>query len=371
MQLEQQQNNNKINNKKLDSVKIKVARLSELNKLVVSFQDEILKLNEQSNNMNINISSLNIELNEQKKYIDKLKLSVDFFDKNEIEKKLIDLENELNEMNKKYDICNKFNQEYNTKVEVLQAKKSQYIKQLENGIKYDIDKLTVINLNLEKDKMINLDNLGLMKSRIDQNTRTVKNILVKSNMLLESEKKYMTISSLSNTVNGNISKKEKIMLETYIQMKFFDKIIARANTRFMIMTSGQYELKRKISSDNNRRQSGLELDVIDHYNGTERSVKTLSGGESFKASLALALGLSDEIQYSSGGIKIDTMFVDEGFGSLDENSLKQAVDTLSDLTLGNRLIGIISHVDQLKEKIDKQIIIKKSNSNGSYIKIIN
>ena len=131
------------------------------------------------------------------------------------------------------------------------------------------------------------------------------------------------------------------------------------------MTGGQYELKRSDKAENKKSQSGLELDVKDHYNGTERSVKSLSGGESFMASLALALGLSEEIQASAGGIKLDTMFVDEGFGSLDPESLNQAYRTLADLTEGNRLVGIISHVADLKEKIDRQIIVTKEKSGGS------
>ncbi|MDE7400821.1 MAG: SMC family ATPase, partial [Clostridia bacterium] len=120
----------------------------------------------------------------------------------------------------------------------------------------------------------------------------------------------------------------------------------------------------------NRSQAGLELDVIDHYNGTSRSVKTLSGGESFKASLSLALGLSEEIQSSAGGIKLDTMFVDEGFGSLDGESLAQAIRALDGLSEGNRLVGIISHVAELKEKIEKQIIVKKDRVGGSYVEIV-
>ena len=184
------------------------------------------------------------------------------------------------------------------------------------------------------------------------------------------EKKYSWVRALSNTANGNISGKEKIMLETYIQMTFFDRIIARANTRFMVMSGGQYELKRRREAENNKSQSGLDLDVIDHYNGTERSVKTLSGGESFKASLSLALGLSDEIQSSAGGVKLDTMFVDEGFGSLDEESLDQAMRALSTLADGNRLVGIISHVAELKNRIDKQIVVTKEPSGGSKAAIV-
>ena len=135
------------------------------------------------------------------------------------------------------------------------------------------------------------------------------------------------------------------------------------------MSDGQYELKRSVSAENYKSQSGLDLSVIDHYNGSERSVKTLSGGESFQASLSLALGLSDEMQESAGGIRLDTMFVDEGFGSLDEEALSQALRALNSLAEGNRLVGIISHVAELKEKIDKQIVVTKNPAGGSSVRI--
>ena len=211
----------------------------------------------------------------------------------------------------------------------------------------------------------------VINARKAANESAEKEIKAKSAEVITVEAKWSWVKALSNTANGNISGKEKVMLETYIQMTYFDRIIARANTRFIVMSGGQYELKRRKEAENNRSQSGLELDVIDHYNGTERSVKTLSGGESFKASLSLALGLSDEIQSSAGGIKLDTMFVDEGFGSLDDESLNQAMRALQNLTEGNRLVGIISHVTELKERIDKQIVVTKEKSGGSKAMIIN
>lgn len=175
--------------------------------------------------------------------------------------------------------------------------------------------------------------------------------------------------NLSDTVNGNLSGREKMSLEAYVQATYFDRIIHRANVHLMRMTDGQYELKRSREALNKQAKSGLELDVTDHYTGADRSVRTLSGGESFKASLALALGLSDEIMSGAGGIKLDTMFVDEGFGSLDEQSLDSAMDTLISLGNESRLVGIISHVEALRRRIDKKIIVTKDKFCGSYARI--
>ena len=210
----------------------------------------------------------------------------------------------------------------------------------------------------------------VLHARTTANRQALFHMEQRSAELQKLEEKWAFVQSLSNTANGNLAGKEKIMLETYIQMTYFDRIIRRANLRFLVMSGGQYELKRRREASGSRCQSGLELDVIDHYNGTERSVRTLSGGESFQASLSLALGLSDEVQSSAGGIRLDTMFVDEGFGSLDEESLQQAVRALSSLTEGNRLVGIISHVGELKEKIDRQILVKKDREGGSRVEIL-
>ena len=197
------------------------------------------------------------------------------------------------------------------------------------------------------------------------------------------------MKALNDTANGRHNEKGKVMLETYVQMAYFERILDYANIRLETMTGGQYTLIRKKDAENNRSQSGLDLEVIDHYNGSIRHVKTLSGGESFKASLCLALGLADEIQATAGGVRLDTMFVDEGFGSLDEESLAQALQVLSSLSgeaIGwqsdscegndensgaNRLVGIISHVDELKLKIPKQIQVTKTRTGFSKARIVN
>ena len=176
------------------------------------------------------------------------------------------------------------------------------------------------------------------------------------------EEEYKWVRALADTAGGTLGGKRKIELETYVQMAYFDRILRKANLRFLTMSGAQYELKRQEDGANKKEKAGLDLNVIDHYNGTERSVRTLSGGESFQASLSLALGLSDEIQSYAGGIQLDAMFVDEGFGSLDEESLNQAVKALEGLAGGNCMVGIISHVPELKERIEKKIVVTKNRS---------
>ncbi|MGI6109318.1 MAG: SbcC/MukB-like Walker B domain-containing protein, partial [Eubacteriaceae bacterium] len=252
----------------------------------------------------------------------------------------------------------------------LNGKKTSLEEQLKKLPAVDIESQTARRQKLTGRKQVIEDQRIKTAGRITSNSHILDEVAESSSELSLKEHKWTMIQSLSDTANGSLSGKEKIMLETWIQMTCFDRIIRRANTRLMVMSGGQYELKRRVESSNRQSQSGLELDVIDHYNGTERSVKTLSGGETFKASLALALGLSDEIQSSAGGIRLDTMFVDEGFGSLDEESLQQAIRALAGLSEANRLVGIISHVGELKEKIDRQIVVTKEQTSGSKAEII-
>ena len=202
-------------------------------------------------------------------------------------------------------------------------------------------------------------------SRLNTNRGIRENVSEKLAEAAKIEKEWMWVKNLSDTANGKLQGKERIMLETYVQMMYFDRILAHANIRLLSMTDNQYEFIRRKESTDGRKQSGLELDVIDHYNDTVRNANSLSGGEGFMASLSLALGLSDEIQTSAGGVRLDTLFVDEGFGSLDENTLGEVMKTLFALTEGDRLVGIISHVAELKGKIDDQIIVTKDRSGGS------
>ncbi|HIZ20894.1 MAG TPA: SMC family ATPase [Firmicutes bacterium] len=206
-----------------------------------------------------------------------------------------------------------------------------------------------------------------LRSRLDGNRRIEKELSEKLAETEELEKGLLCLRSLSDAANGTIKGKKKLQLETAVQAVYFDRILRQANRRLGKMTHGRFELVRNDFQES-LTDRGLDLGVFDHYTGKARHVKTLSGGESFKASLALALGLSDVIQQQAGGVTVDTMFVDEGFGSLDAESLDAAIATLLSLVGTDRLVGIISHVQELKERIDKKIVVSRS-PRGSSVRI--
>ena len=181
------------------------------------------------------------------------------------------------------------------------------------------------------------------------------------------QKKYEMLSNLSRTANGNLSGSVKLDFETYIQRHYFKQIINAANKRLVQMTAGEFILQcRELKNLGSQGQAGLDLDVYHMVSDTVRDVKTLSGGESFMASLSMALGLADIVQNSVGGIRLETMFVDEGFGSLDDASREQAIRVLNELAGDSRLVGIISHVNELKEQIDTKLVVTRTEK-GSVV----
>lgn len=179
--------------------------------------------------------------------------------------------------------------------------------------------------------------------------------------------KFLLVKTLSETANGKLKGKDKIDFEKYVQSFYFQIVVAEANKRLKKMSGGQYELRCKETASDKVSKSGLELEIMDYYIGALRPVGTLSGGETFKAALSLALGMSDVMQRTAGGIEVDAMFVDEGFGSLDTSSLEQAIDVLMQLADSERMVGIISHVTELKERIERKIEIEKTVE-GSVLK---
>ena len=202
---------------------------------------------------------------------------------------------------------------------------------------------------------------------LKQAKKIAKSLREREKKYRELQQEYGIVKDLDNMACGNNGK--RLVFEQYVLAGYFEEILRAANIRLAKMTGGRYELSRLEGISDGRTKDNLELRVLDYYTGKYRSVKTLSGGESFKASLALALGMSDVVQGYSGGIRVDTLFIDEGFGALDGESLEQACQTLMSLVEKDRLIGIISHVPELSEKIEKQIIVSKTNV-GSDVRIV-
>ncbi|MDO4443690.1 MAG: SMC family ATPase [Slackia sp.] len=207
-----------------------------------------------------------------------------------------------------------------------------------------------------------------LNTRLTNNASTLRSVDALVATTGDIDTRYGELAVLSDTANGRLLGKDKVSFETYVQSIYFDRVIAAANRRLRAMTNGRYELSRQRTALTKTGQSGLDLDVFDAYTGKTRDASSLSGGESFKASLALALGLSDIVQSHAGGIRLDTMFIDEGFGSLDRESLQLAVKTLTELSGNDKLVGIISHVEELKEGIDRKIVVTRGR-NGSSLRI--
>ena len=243
----------------------------------------------------------------------------------------------------------------------------QLREQLKTGADADLDKLSA-KLHIQRGQKLD-EQRQSVHTRLAVNGCAHDKIIKQRDVLDALEQKFTWMDVLARTAAGTLSGKAKIDLETYVQTTYFDHILSRANLRLQKMSGGQYDLKRRRNADNKQSRSGPDLDIVDHINATERSVNTLSGGEAFLASLSLALGLSDEVQMSTG-IHLDTLFVDEGFGSLDSSALSKAYQTLAGLTEGNRLVGIISHVAELKERIDRQIVVSKGPDGSSHAELI-
>lgn len=338
---------------------------------------EIPKIQEKQKSLSDEISKLNTQkasdeafISENTKRVTSIKSELDFESADLAKDKLKEYTNLSNDIKNAIEKSKNDFDDIKSKYDTQKGKKASLENALKEFKEIDLASLNEKSLKLNEYKKDVDKTAKSLYSRIDSNKLLVDNISKKRDILKEYDDKYVWLKALSETANGDISGKEKITLETFVQMTYFDSIIRKANIRLLTMSDGQYELVRRSDAETLKKNEGLALDVIDHFNGSSRSVSTLSGGESFMASLCLALGLSDEIQSSNGGIKLDTMFVDEGFGSLDGEALDRALSALTSLSQGNRLVGIISHVDALRDRIDNKIVITKDRTIGSNAQII-
>lgn len=258
----------------------------------------------------------------------------------------------------------------NTKLD-YSSRLNEYSKTIGNSVKVDTSSLerTLLEVKSKRDNL--LEEKSILNSMLDTNSNIYNSVSKLSSKIYLLRKEYLDTEYLYKVASGKLSSaSEKIAFDGYVQAYYFERVLQCANKNINIMSNGRYSLLRKEHSTSKRLRGGLDIQVRDAYTGMCRSASTLSGGETFMASLSLALGLSEVVQQHSGGIKIDAMFIDEGFGTLDSNlSLPQAIKVLDGLTTNNRIVGIISHVSELQEHISNRLYIEKSQS-GSTVKYI-
>lgn len=356
-------------NTKIEAAKKNIRIKSELDEKIPKKADARKAAEDDWYNADKQIGILQTEHKTLAEQIGKLQKSLAFPDKSSAEKKISELQEQSEALEKALSDA----QEQQTKtleaLGVTRGAIEQLQKQLETGADGNLDNLSEQLEAQNKQKNALEEQRQTVLTQIEVNGQARDKIDKQRGKLEELETQCTWLNALVRTATGTLPGKAKIDLETYVQTTYFDRILERANLRLQKMSGGQYDLKRRRNADDLKSKSGLELDIVDHINATERSVNTLSGGEAFLASLSLALGLSDEVQMSTG-IHLDTLFVDEGFVSLDSEALGKAYQTLAGLTEGNRLVGIISHVSELKERIDRQIVVAKDPDGSSHAELV-
>ena len=355
---------------RLDEQKARIKRRQDLDGLIVTAEEQMGALDREITKLGTKKAGALIKKQTLKERLDELSAKLDLEGKEQAQRALKKAADDLEDSVKALDGAREAFQACDNELQALAGAAKQLSEQLAALPETDLEAEEDRKRTLTDQKQTYTDLKLEVHARLTANRGIGERIRSKLLEQRDTEKRFTMIRELSDTANGTLSGKEKVMLETYVQMTYFDRIIERANVRLRVMSGGQYELKRRRQAADLRSQSGLELDVIDHHNGSERSVRTLSGGEMFEASLSLALGLSEEIQASAGGIRLDTVFVDEGFGSLDDEALDKAMQALAGLAEGDRLVGIISHVSGLKDRIDKQIEVTKTAAGVSSARII-
>ncbi|MDR2408526.1 MAG: hypothetical protein LBE13_10525, partial [Bacteroidales bacterium] len=339
------------------------------NETLPVLENEITALNKNVIQLGNTIVTIETEIKSIREYIVQKAETLPFETKTEAENNLGQKNRIIKELKLAIDASKKSYEDCQTLISNLHTTIETLEKQIKDAPEIDVEAQRQQLLSLQTAKEEINKQVNTINHRLKTNEAALGKIMRNQEEVVKAEKEYRIVNELADIAVGTFTGVQKVQFETFVLMIYFDKIIKRANLRLLEMTANKYELKRGEITDG-RSQGGLDLDVIDHYNGSVRSVKTLSGGETFLASLALALGLSDEIQHSTGGVKMDTMFIDEGFGSLDSETLQIAMKAIVRLAECNRLVGIISHVEDLKRKIDKQIIVSKNKTGISSVEIV-
>ena len=256
------------------------------------------------------------------------------------------------------------------RLSALQESLSDLRERWQNRQKIDLSQAAAEAAAIEENRAALLKTRQNAATDCEVNASTLKRLKAIVRELSSAREQYSMLDNLYRTVTGQLADAEKIAFETYILKYYFRRVILAANDRLGRMSAGRFYLSCQEEPAKRNTKSGLGLDVFDAFTNRRRDVKTLSGGESFLASLSLALGFADVVQASSGGVRLDTMFIDEGFGTLDEETLMRAMAVLVRLTEGDRLVGIISHVPALREMIDAKLLLRRTENGDSKCEIV-
>lgn len=335
--------------------------------------DQLQQRNEEINTAVLKLSSQAAANSEKLKSVEKniseLSAKLEFESQKEAERRISELTRNAKMLKQEYENSKSEFEEYQQKIRDLRSQEEVLHKQLSESEGYDLETLECEKIKyIEKEKRL-VEKEKQISVRICNNRRVNEVLKSQKSRFKKADDTYKRCKGLYDTANGELPGKDKIKLDAFIQAAYLDRVLIRANSRMDKMTDGRYELIRYDSLNDKRKTVGLDISITDNESGKIRSVNTLSGGESFMAALALSLGMSDEIQSTSGGIHLDTMFIDEGFGSLDDKALEKAVEALNGISSGSCLIGIISHVRRLKEMISKRIIVTRDNASNTTAKV--
>lgn len=338
--------------KEKDKIKLK-DKVSEKENDLKAINEKLISLREKLNSNKVRQEEEIIKIS----YEDPIKLAEEL---ENVSLQLENLDQDMKNIKTKYQTANN---KYISKEQEIDSLKASL------NEKYNLEPVSIeLALQEKAEKLKDLrEDLTKLKANLITNNKNLDLLEKIEKDLGKKEKDYQNYAEVYKLLTGQVSGVGKVKFETFIQLKYFDQVLQTANKRLYEMTQGKFSLKRKVNPTNKNSQMGLDIEVIDHHNQTIRDVNTLSGGEAFQASLSLALGLSDIVQMNAGGIQLDSMFIDEGFGTLDTETLASVMKNLSKISNSNKLVGIISHVDILKEQIDKQILVEKNKSGYSTV----
>lgn len=354
----------------LNAERQKSERKKILSERIPDYEKQISLKIEACNLQKTKLASAEASLKVREENICRLKKNLEYESESAAKKKILELQARIDEIQEAVESAQNRLNDCMTKIVGLNAGIKAFKDQLKTFGDYDFDLLSEKAAALQEDlKFVSEKRDGII-SRLGMNKDSIEKICAQSDALEAAEKKYNMVRHLYETVSGQLSGKEKVMLETFVHMRYLDQILVRANQRLNTMTDGIYELVRMEELKGRTSQNGLDLCIKDYHTGDLRPVAGLSGGEKFQASLSLALGLSDEIQEEADGIMLESMFIDEGFATLDSDRLNKVMRALNELSSNNKLIGMISHVGDIETLIPRHIEVKKDSHGVSKAKIV-